>query len=178
MARKLAKQIHLPKYTKKKSQMINKMKKDLDIEDRKNQTSCLHTSSNGVPDVIIESRKDKNKDGQQVDDQEDNNVRGNHRGEVIFRCKNCNKRMLVNKIDERKLSECVRFLDCAVDTIKMKLDINKNNDLKCANWISPFQYHLLYQIIPLYGVTQRNEKDYKYAVASAYGHGEVRRKRR
>lgn len=194
MANKLRRRTHSGKIIRKKHRAIIKMRGDLNKYERKLQCDCLHTDDRGKPDVRIESRdqeKNQQQNGHQNGQQhgQNNNKQGNNNPNggqkknnepesVVFECKNCSRKMLVNRIDQSMLTSSIKTCANAVDIIKLKLNPEKNDDLKVADWISPFQFHLLYHLETLYKAVMQQEKKKRPAPLSpAYGQEEIRRRR-
>lgn len=146
---------HYFKTNRKKEQLIEKLSKNLEKERRRNQCDCLHTGNNGY-DVRLDKR------GSQ--------------GEIFLKCRNCKKTIQANRVNDKTLADAIRIMNNVADTIKMHLVLTKPNDVKVANWISEFQYRVLYNIGPLYAVTQKNKDEYAKGDSAIYGKSTILRR--
>lgn len=146
--------IHDPKVTRKKEQMLKKLSKSIEKNRWVNQANCLHTGEQGFSLRILNAERD----------------------EVLFQCKNCDKKIWGNAIPKDSYTHSIKELVMMCDTVKMHLNVRKVKDLKIADWIGEVQYNVEHRLGKLYEAAIAKGKNKKpSANGSWYGSSISRR---
>lgn len=132
--------VHYYKNNRKVKNLIIKSRKDLDKRDWWNKCECLHTNNHG-PDVVV----DRN---------------NNQSGSTFVICRNCDKHICINHVTDKDASDSIKRIDMMIDAIKMRIQLDRKEDVKIAGWLGDVQYHINHSLLPLYAATRINKQKY------------------
>lgn len=108
------------KGTKKRADALIRFKKKADLMFDKNQCDCPHNNQHG-PTLRFNKEKRQN-------------------GALVYTCTQCRKDLYLNAISPEELQKSIRVVDAAIDTIKLRLNLDKPKDLKMMKDMAGVQF--------------------------------------
>lgn len=73
-------------------------------------------------------------------------------------CKQCQKIIAIERIDENELQKAIDIIDNAIDVIKLSTDTGRDDDAKVVEKVGKMQYRLRNEILPFYKAAVQKNK--------------------
>lgn len=124
------------KTTRKRADALIRVKKKADMMFNKNQCDCPHNNQHG-PALRLNKEKRQN-------------------GALVYTCTLCRKDLYLNAISAEDLNISVRTLESVIDTIKLKLNLDKPKDLSMMKDLAGVEFRIKYVIPGLYDACRKD----------------------
>lgn len=125
------------KNIKKETELVDKQEKQLKAVREHLKAQCSHTK-NGEPDIVPSSDREP--------------------GQLKYICRRCRKELNLRKIDDEEIRKAVNIIDNVIDTIKITLNLDREDEKKILKRLSKTQYRLRNEIIALYGASLKRNR--------------------
>lgn len=80
-------------------------------------------------------------------------------GSLHFICRQCQKRLDLNKIQEDELKKACDVIDRAIDTIKITIDPNREDDFKILRKMARVQHRVRTIVVPYYNAALKKNSN-------------------
>lgn len=126
------------KNIKKETEAVDKQEKQLALLREHLKARCSHTK-NGEPDIVPSANKEP--------------------GQLNYICRRCRKELSLKKLTDEEIKNAVGVIDRAIDTIKLTLNLEREDEQKILKKVAKTQYRLRNEVLALYGASLKRNRN-------------------